>query len=96
MIFIINITIMIEETILDLSGSTIELIYDVDGDVVKIKNSSVDTDFREVKRLNMFNPDIVIGLETPNDEDDKWFEYTDIDTRAIIRLFWETHKVNKD
>jgi hypothetical protein len=88
---------MIEETILDSSGSTIELIYDVDNDIVKIKKLLVDTDFREVKRLNTFNPNIVIGLETPNDDDDDgWEDYTDIDTRAIIRLFWETHKVNKD
>jgi hypothetical protein len=87
---------MIEETILDSSGSTIELIYDVDNDTVKVKNSAVDTDFREVKRLRMFNPNIVIGLETLNDEDDRWEDYTDFGTRSDIRLFWETHKVNKD
>jgi hypothetical protein len=87
---------MIEETILDSSGSTIELIYDVDNDFVKIKNSAVDTDFREVKRLRMFNPNIVIGLETPNGEDDRWEDYTDFNTRSKIRLFWDTNKVNKD
>jgi hypothetical protein len=87
---------MIQETISDLSSNTIELIYDVDNDIVKVKNSGVDTDFREVKRLGMFNPDIVIGLETPNGEDDRWDDYSDINTRNSIRLFWETHKVNKD
>ena len=86
---------MIEKTILDLSGSTIELIYDTDNDIVKIKKLSVDEDFREVKRLNMFNPNIVIGLETPND-DDGWLDYTDFGTRSDIRLFWETNKINKD
>ena len=87
---------MIEETILDSSGSTIELIYDIDNDIVKIKKLSVDEDFREVKRLNMFNPNIVIGLETPNDDDDGWLDYTDFGTRSDIRLFWETNKINKD
>jgi hypothetical protein len=87
---------MIEETILDSSGSTIELIYDVDNDIVKIKKLSVDEDFREVKRLSIFNPNIVIGLETPNGDDDGWLDYTDFGTRSDIRLFWETYKVNKD
>jgi hypothetical protein len=87
---------MIEETILDSLGNTIELIYDVDNDIVKIKKLSVDADFREVKRLRMFNPDIVIGLETPNGDDDGWEDYTDFGSRSEVRLFWETHKVNKD
>jgi hypothetical protein len=87
---------MIEETILDSSGSTIELIYDVDNDIVKIKKLSVDEDFREVKRLTIFNPNIVIGLETSDGDDDGWEDYTDFGTRSDIRLFWETHKVNKD
>ena len=87
---------MIEETILDSNGSTIELIYYVENDVVKIKNSVVDIDFREVIRLRMFNPDIVIGLKTPNGEDDGWEDYTDFGTRSKVRLFWETNKVNKD
>ena len=53
---------MIQETIVDSFGSTIELIYDVDNDVVRSKHLSIDSDFREVKRLSMFNPGIVIGL----------------------------------
>ena len=87
---------MVEETILDSSGSTIELIYDVDNDIVKIKKLLVDEDFREVKRLNTFNPNIVIGLETPNDDDDGWLDYTDQAARSRVRQFWETNKVNKD
>jgi hypothetical protein len=87
---------MIEETILDSSGSTIELIYDVGSDTVKVKNLSVDTDFREVKIMEMWRPNIVIGLETPNDDDDGWEDYNDYGTRSEIRQFWETNKVNKD
>ena len=95
-IYSININAMIQETISDSNSNTIELIYDEVNDIVKVKNSGVDTNFREVKRLGMFNPDIVIGLETPNGEDDRWDDYSDINTRNSIRLFWETHKVNKD
>ena len=87
---------MIQETIVDSFGNTIELIYDVDNDIVRSKHLAVDSDFREVKRLNMFNPDIVIGLETPNGMDDRWEDYTDQAARSRIRQFWETHKVNKD
>jgi hypothetical protein len=87
---------MIQETIVDSFGNTIELIYDVDNDVVRSKHLAVDSDFREVKRLKMFNPDIVIGLETPNGMDDRWKDYTDQEARSRIRQFWETNKVNKD
>ena len=87
---------MIQETIVDSFGSTIELIYDVDNDVVRSKHLSIDSDFREVKRLSMFNPGIVIGLETPNGMDDRWEDYTDQASRSRIREFWETNKVNKD
>lgn len=87
---------MIEETITDSLGATIELIYETEGDVVKVKNSAVDLDFREVKRLAMFNPEIIIGLETPNNEDDRWGYYSDIYTRSRIRSFWDTNKINKD
>lgn len=87
---------MIEETITDSLGATIELIYETEGDVVKVKNSAVDLDFREVKRLAMFNPNVNLGFETLNNEDDRWGYYSTQETRDRIRLFWETNKVNKD
>jgi hypothetical protein len=87
---------MIEETIVDSLGSTIELIYDVGSDTVKVKNSSVDTDFREVRIMEMWRPNIVLELETLNGGDDGWKDYSDENVRSRIRLFWETNKINKD
>lgn len=87
---------MIQETIVDSFENTIELIYDIETDVVKVKNSSVDVDFREIKVMEMWKPDVVIELGTLNGEDDGWGNYSDENARSIIRLFWETHKVNKD
>jgi len=68
---------MIEETIVDSLGSTIELIYDVGSDTVKVKNSSVDTDFREVKIMEMWRPNIVLELETLDGGDDRSGHYYD-------------------
>ena len=92
----ININTMIQETIVDSLGSTVELIYDGDSDAVKVKNLSVDTDFREVKIMEMWRPNIVLELVTLDGGDDGWGDYSDENVRSRIRLFWETHKVNKD
>jgi hypothetical protein len=87
---------MIQETIIDSFENTIELIYNIETDVVKVRNLSVDVDFREVKIMEMWRPNIVLELETLNGGDDGWGDYSDENARSIIRLFWETHKVNKD
>lgn len=87
---------MIQDTIIDSLGNTIELIYDEGTDVVKVKNSAVDSDFREVRRMAMWNPNLVLGLETAGGGDDGWNNYSDDISRYHIRLFWESHKVNQD
>lgn len=87
---------MIQDTMIDSLGNTIELIYDEVEDVVKVKNSAVDSDFREVKRMAMWNPNVVLELETAGGTDDGWPYYSDEITRYNIRLFWENHKVNQD
>jgi hypothetical protein len=87
---------MKQDTILDSLGNTIELTYDSDTDIVKVKNNGVDTDFREVKRMAMWNPNLVLELETLYGGDDGWDTYSDEITRYHIRLFWENNKVNQD
>ena len=87
---------MVRDIIVDSLGNTIELIYDDVADVVKVKNSAVDSDFREVRRQAMWNPNLVLELETPEGLDDGWNTYSDEITRYNIRRFWEINKVNKD
>ncbi len=87
---------MIQDIIVDSLGNTIELIYDEGSDVVKVKNSAVDSDFREVRRMAMWNPNLVLELETDGGVDDGWSDYSDEITRYNIRLFWERNKINQD
>ncbi len=85
-----------EQTHIDSLGNTITLTYDVLTDVVKVKNSGVDPDFREVTREPLWNPDLVLQMEVFEGNDDGWNEYSDIETRDLIRQFWLDNKVNKD
>ncbi len=85
-----------EQTHIDSLGNTITLTYDVLTDVVKVKNSGVDPDFREVTREPLWNPDLVLQMEVVEGNDDGWNEYSDIETRDLIRQFWLDNKVNKD
>lgn len=85
-----------EQILVDTSGNTITLVYESETDVVKVKNSGIDLEFREILRSESQKPDVVIELQTESGENDGWLTYSDFDTLANIREFWETNKVNKD
>lgn len=85
-----------EETLIDTQGNTITLVYESETDTVKVKNSGVDTDFREIIRSQSQKPDVVIELECEIGENDGWITYSDDATLAKIREFWDNNKVNKD
>lgn len=85
-----------EQILTDTLGNTITLTYDAGTDVVKVKNSGIDTDFREVTREAQWNPDLVLQMEIVSGDDDGWDTYSDEDTRNVIRQFWLDNKVNQD
>jgi|Laugresu1bdmlbsd_1035121.scaffolds.fasta_scaffold01183_10 hypothetical protein len=85
-----------EQTLTDSLGNTITLTYDAGTDVVKVKNSGVDTDFREVSREATWNPELVLQMQIVEGIDDGWDTYSDIETRDLIRQFWLDNKVNQD
>ena len=85
-----------EQTHIDSLGNTITLTYDVLTDVVKVKNSGVDTDFREVTREALWNPELILQLEVFEGTDDEWDDYSDEEARGVIRDFWLNNKVNQD
>jgi hypothetical protein len=85
-----------EQTLTDTLGNTVTLTYDAGTDVVKVKNNGVDSDFREVTRELQWNPDLVLQLEIVTGDDDGWDNYSDDETRGLIRQFWLDNKVNQD
>lgn len=85
-----------EQIVTDSLGNTITLTYDAGTDVVKVKNSGIDTDFREVTREVQWNPDLVLQMEIVSGDDDGWDTYSDEDTRNAIRQFWLDNKVDQD
>jgi hypothetical protein len=85
-----------EQILNDSLGNTITLTYDEVADVVKVKNSGVDTDFREVRRESMWNPELVLEIEIIEGDNDGWDDYSDLETRSLIRSFWMDNKVNQD
>jgi hypothetical protein len=85
-----------QDIIVDSLGNTIELTYDAGTDTVKVKNSAVDSDFRELKRMAMWPDEVILELETEDGGDDGWNDYSDEITRYNIRLFWLNNKVNQD
>jgi len=85
-----------EQVITDTLGDTITLAYDASNDVVKVKNSGIDVDFREVTREERWNPDLVLQLEIVTGDDDGWNDYSDDETRGLIRQFWLDNKVNQN
>lgn len=85
-----------EQTLTDSLGNTITLTYDAGTDVVKVKNSGVDADFREVTRESTWNPELVLQMEIVEGIDDGWDTYSDVETRDLIRQFWMDNKVNQD
>ena len=85
-----------EQVLTDSLGNTITLTYDAVADIVKVKNSGVDSDFREVRRELMWNPELVLEIEiTEGNETDGWDSYSDEETRGLIRNFWLENKVNQ-
>lgn len=85
-----------EQVLTDSLGNTITLTYDAGTDVVKVKNSAVDADFREVTREAQWNPELVLQLEITSGDDDGWDNYSDVETRDLIRQFWVDNKVDQD
>jgi len=85
-----------EQVITDTLGDTITLAYDASNDVVKVKNSGIDVDFREVTGEERWNPDLVLQLEIVTGDDDGWNDYSDDETRGLIRQFWLDNKVNQN
>lgn len=85
-----------EQVLVDTQGHTITLVYESSTDTVKVKNSGVDSDFREIIRSQSQKPDVVIELESEIGENDGWITYSDEETLAKIREFWDLNKVNKD
>lgn len=85
-----------EQVLVDTQGHTITLVYESSTDTVKVKNSGVDLDFREIIRSQSQKPDVVIELESEIGENDGWITYSDEETLAKIREFWDLNKVSKD
>lgn len=85
-----------EQVLVDTQGHTITLVYESSTDTVKVINSGVDSDFREIIRSQSQKPDVVIELQTEDGENDGWATYSDEETLAKIREFWDLNKVNKD
>lgn len=85
-----------EQTLNDSLGNTITLTYDAGTDVVKVKNSGVDSDFREITREEMWNPLVVLKMDILDGVHDGWDDYSDEETRGLIRQFWMENKVNQD
>jgi hypothetical protein len=85
-----------EQILTDTLGNTVTLTYDAVTDVVKVKNNGVDSDFREVTRELQWNPDLVLQLEIVTGDNDGWDNYSDVETRDLIRQFWIDNKVDQD
>ncbi len=85
-----------EQVITDSLGNTITLTYDASTDVVKVKNSGVDADFREVTRDLLWESEMILQMEIVDGIDDGWDNYSDQETRGIIRNFWLENKVNQN
>jgi hypothetical protein len=83
-----------EQVINDSLGNTITLVYDQITDSVTVNNSGIDTDYHEVTK-NVAVVDDVIQIDGTEGEN-TWENWSDEETRGQVRLFWDTHKVNKD
>lgn len=87
---------MVEETINDGEGNFITLRYDETTDQVTIRNTAVDGEFRVIY-LNpaMMVPDNVITVADV-DGPEEWEGFTNDLGRHQMRIFWDTHKVDKE
>jgi hypothetical protein len=86
---------MVEQIINDGLGNIITLRYDDTTDTVLVKNNNIHENFREVY-LNDSSEVIedVITIENTNGVGE-WDSYTDDFGKVELKLFWDTHKVDK-
>ena len=87
---------MLEETITDTVGNSLSLRYDDVNDQVSIRNTGIDGEFRLI-HLNpaMLVPDNIITVADVNGPEE-WDSFTDDIGRGKMKLFWDTHKINKE
>ena len=87
---------MLEETITDTLGNSLTLRYDDVNDQVSIRNTGIDGEFRLI-HLNpaMLVPDNIITVADVNGPEE-WDSLTDDIGRGKMKLFWDTHKINKE
>ena len=87
---------MLEETITDTLGNSLTLRYDDVNDQVSIRNTGIDGEFRLI-HLNpaMLVPDNIIPVADVNGPEE-WDSFTDDIGRGKMKLFWDTHKINKE
>ena len=87
---------MLEETITDTLGNSLTLRYDDVNDQVSIRNTGIDGEFRLI-HLNpaMLVPDNIITVADVNGPEE-WDSFTDDIGRGKMKLFWDTHKINKE
>ena len=87
---------MLEETITDTLGNSLTLRYDDVNDQVSIRNTGIDGEFRLI-HLNpaMLVPDNIITVADVNGPE-VWDSFTDDIGRGKMKLFWDTHKINKE
>jgi|694.fasta_scaffold21452_13 hypothetical protein len=87
---------MVEETITDSLGNSLTLRYDDVNDQVSIRNTGMDGEFRLIY-LNpaMLVPDNVITV-VDVDGPEEWEGFTDDLGRGQMKLFWDTHKIDKE
>lgn len=85
-----------ENTVIDSLGNTVVMTYDAGTDTVKVKIVGIDSDFRAVTRQAMWNPNLVLELETPGGGDDDWNNYSDEISRYQLREFWLANKVDQN
>jgi hypothetical protein len=87
---------MLEETITDTLGNSLTLRYDDVNDQVSIRNTGIDGEFRLI-HLNpaMLVSDDIITVADVNGPEE-WDSFTDDIGRGKMKLFWDTHKINKE
>ena len=87
---------MLEETITDTLGNSLTLRYDDVNDQVSIRNTGIDGEFRLIHLTPaMLVPDNIITVADVNGPEE-WDSFTDDIGRGKMKLFWDTHKINKE
>ena len=82
-----------EQTLTDTLGNTIVFKYDETTDSVSVKNTAVSGEFMEVvKNTDSLVVEFDVIMIPEFWEYDTW---SDDETRAQLKLFWDEHKVSK-